>query len=149
VRRHDDRDDATNAGEALVYVVDLRARAIDEAARVSRDEPAGPPPSPPPSPASDVRAVALLLDGRNEPLVVDVPPTRDGRLLDALGRLLKIAVLAGERVPSVAVTYGEEYERTLVFERRLPRWVFDGLDGRTADALPPEIRRVLGPPRRL
>ncbi len=89
--------------------------------------------------------VALLHDANDEPLLLPIEPTRDPRLLDALGRLVRFAALTGERIPSVAVRYGAPYERALVFERRLPRWAYEGISRDQARALPRPIARVLGP----
>ena len=40
-----------------------------------------------------------------------------------------------------AADYGDVRERRLLFERRLPGWVHDGID---ASGLPPALARVLG-----
>jgi hypothetical protein len=137
------------ADEELVFVVDLTTREIESLARDI--ERGGPETSPRTArrdePSRPIRRLALLLDTWEEPLLLPVEPTRDAKLLDALARLLRIAVLAGERVPTVAIDYGEEYERTLAFERRLPDWVYSGVDARTAARLPPRVRLVLGPTR--
>ncbi len=148
---HDERDETAAASEErLVYVIDLTTSEVERAHRRSRDdEPFNRGESnDPPQPPEAIDTVALLLDGWEEPLLLEVEPTLDGDLLDALARLLKIAVLAGERVPTIAVSYGEEYERALAFERRLPAWIYDGLDSETTAALPVEVRRVLSPRRR-
>jgi len=136
-----------NDPEELVYVIDLTTHELD---RTAHEIDGGGPdpasrPSLPPEPPAPIGLVALLIDGWDEPLILPIEPTRDVRFLDALARLLRIAVLAGERVPSVAVNYGEEYERSLAFSRKLPDWVYSGVDKRNAKALPPEVRLVIGP----
>lgn len=142
-------DAPIRAREELVFAIDLTtgemARAaldVEAAAETKGDVASQPLPEPPPH---DVRHVALLLDDREEPLVLPIAPTRDVVLLDALARLLRIAVLAGERVPAVAIEYGEELERRLAFERKLPDWVYEGVEPDVAAELPVEVRRVLGP----
>lgn len=134
--------------EELLFVVDLTTAEID---RVSQEVEAGgprrPPPGLPPAPPSPISRLALLVDGWGEPLLLPVEPTVDVAWLDAVARLLRIAVLAGERVPVVAINYGEVFERTLAFERRLPEWAYAGVDEATAARLPPEVRAVLGPQR--
>lgn len=89
--------------------------------------------------------MALLIDGVEEPLLLPIAPTTDALLLDALGRLVRLAAVAGERVPFVATEYGGELERRLAFERRLPGWVYRGLPPELARHLPPQLRSVLGP----
>jgi hypothetical protein len=133
--------------EEPVFVIDLTAGAIEEAAARSSEttERAPPPSALPERPAKPIGQVALLIDGWPEPLVLALAPTSEVELLDALGRLLKIAVLSGERVPAVAVNYGDELERRLAFERRLPEWVYEGIDEGIARKLPPAVRKVLGP----
>jgi len=136
-----------NEREELVFVVDLTTAEID---RVSQEIDAGGPrpgsaPPLPDEPPSPVAQIALLIDGWDEPLLLPVEPTRDVVWLDALARMLRIAVLAGERVPAVAVGYGDVLERALAFERRLPEWAYSGVDPQTAVRLPPDVRRVLGP----
>lgn len=126
-------------------VVDLRARALarDRAALEEREE-APPLPTDEPLEAHEVVAwIAVLHDASDEPLLLPIEPTRDRRRLDAVARLLRFAVMRGERMPEVAVRYGEEYERRLAFERRLPAWAYDGVDPRVARALPEPLRRVL------
>lgn len=133
--------------EELLFVVDLTTAEID---RVSQEIDAGGRPEPPelpPVPPTPISRMALLIDGWDEPLLLPIEPTRDVAWLDAVARLLHIAVLAGERVPAVAVNYGDVLERSLAFERRLPRWAYSGLDEETAARLPPELRAVLGPQR--
>lgn len=143
-------DDPLEAREELVFVVDLTTDEIERIADGIDDDSPTEPKTLPPTPPEPIGTVALLLDGWEEPLLLPVEPTRDVERLDALARLLRIAVLAGERVPTVAVEYGDELERTLIFERKLPGWVYDGVAPEVAVTLPPEVQRVLSPrpPRR-
>lgn len=115
-----------------VWVVDLRT---------ARDTGASPPMDEPLDPGESVELVAILHDGSPAPLLLPIEPTRDRRLLDAIARLVRFAVARGERIPAVAVRYGDEYERALAFERRLPRWAYEGV---TAPDLPSELARALG-----
>jgi hypothetical protein len=134
--------------EELIFVVDLTAAEIDRASReIDAGGPRPPPPELPDAPPSPVSRMALLIDGWDEPLLLPIEPTLDVAWLDAVARLLRIAALAGERVPAVAVNYGEVLERTLAFERRLPEWAYTGVDDATSARLPPELRVVLGPRR--
>jgi hypothetical protein len=136
--------------EEPVFVIDLTDEAMaecerDVAAAAEEDAPRGPerPLPAPPEGGEAITRVALLLEGEEAPLLLPVEPTRDMILLDALARLLRVAVLAGERVPSVAIEHGDALERRLAFERRLPRWVYEGLPSHLERRLPPKIRRVL------
>jgi hypothetical protein len=88
-----------------------------------------------------IDTLALLHDGTDEPLLLSITPTRDRDELDAIARLMRFAVLRGERMAKVAIEYGGELERRLAFERRLPAWAYDGIDA----ALPPELRVLRRP----
>jgi hypothetical protein len=94
------------------------------------------------APGEMIELVAVLHDELDAPLLLPIAPTLDLRLLDAIARLLRFAVEHGERIPAVAVRYGSEYERALAFEKRLPRWAYEGTDRRD---LPSALARVLGP----
>ena len=129
-----------------VFVVDLTPREMARCAAEMQDsEEALPERELPDPPERPIRWLALLLEGRDEPLCLPVEPTRDVQLLDALGRILRIAVLSGERMPNVAIKYGEEAERKLAFEKHLPSWAYMGIDAATARTLPDGVRAVLAP----
>jgi len=98
----------------------------------------------PDDPDSPISTVAVLYDEQRDPLLLPVEPTRDGELLDAIGRLLKLAVLQGVSMTQVAQRLGGELERRLFFERRLPSWAYDGVDARQVPDLPPRLFPVLG-----
>lgn len=129
-----------------VFVIDLtsaelaRCAAEMQGSQELLDE--RPLPEPPDQP---IRVVALLAEGLSEPFLLRIDPTRDVLYLDALGRILRIAVLSGERMPTVAVEYGEELERKLAFERRLPSWAYEGIERGLARRLPEDLRAVLAP----
>lgn len=127
-----------------VLVIDLRSAALaaDRDALASSARAPNVPDDEPLEEGETIARVALLHDASDAPLLLPIEPTRDRRWLDALARLIRFAVLRGERVPSAAVRYGTEYERSLAFERRLPRWAYEGID---APHLPPAIARALGP----
>ena len=129
-----------------VFVVDLTEATMEACGEeIRRGAEAPSAPSLPEAPDEPIRTVALVVDD-SDPVLLAIEPTRDVVLLDALARLLRIAVLSGERVPAVAVGYGDELERRLAFERRLPAWVYDGVEPRVARRLPRALRAVLGPP---
>ena len=127
-----------------VFVVDLTRPEMERcAAEIEGD---GEPPEErrlPERPERPVRWLALLIEGWGDPLLLPVEPTEDVVFLDALARIIRIAVLSGERMPSVAVGYGEELERKLAFEQRLPRWAYEGIDPVLAARLPSDVRVVL------
>jgi hypothetical protein len=116
-----------------VWVVDLRTQPEGASAAPTRDEALGP--------SEAIELVAILHHESEAPLLLPIEPTRDRRLLDAIARLLRFAVARGERIPAVAIRYGDGYERALAFERRLPRWAYEGVDARD---LPSELERALG-----
>jgi hypothetical protein len=138
-----------NEQEPLVFVVDLRAPAMAEVAQLvahgeaSDAAPAGR--SLPEVPSQPISHLALLMEGRQELLFLPLEPTQDVEYLDTLARLLRIAVLSGKRIPTVAVEYGEEQERELAFSRRLPHWAYHGVPEALAASLPAELEVVLGP----
>jgi len=140
-------DQATQ--EPLVFVVDLRAPAMAEVAQlVAQQDPTetGPAAQPLPEvPSQPISHLALLVENREEPLLLPLEPTQDVEYLDALARLLRIALVAGKRIPTVAVEYGEERERQLAFSRRLPRWAYHGIPDALSGSLPPALKAVLGP----
>lgn len=113
-----------------MWVVDLREPSSGAAV----------PPDETLAPDETISLVAVLHEGLSEPLLLPIEPTRDRRLLDAIARLLRFAVEHEERIPAVAVRYGDAYERALAFERRLPRWAYEGMDAR---GLPADLARVL------
>ncbi|HJL20041.1 MAG TPA: hypothetical protein RMH99_30530 [Sandaracinaceae bacterium LLY-WYZ-13_1] len=133
-----------------VLVVDLRSEALGEDRRALGEDRAAPapPPDAPLEASETVDRVALLHDGDDEPLLLPIEPTRDRAELDALARLIRFAVVRGERIPTVAHAYGGERERRLLFERRLPGWALDGLAPADLAKLPAALRRALGPPPR-
>jgi len=125
----DERDPA-------VWVVDLRT-ARDTDVAPTADEPL--------EPSETIELVAIIHDASETPLLLPIEPTHDRRLLDAIARLVRFAVARGERIPAVAIRYGDEYERALAFERRLPRWAYEGVAARD---LPSELAGALGPRQR-
>lgn len=107
--------------DELVYAIDLRRDALGDVERDLRSGDRTSPPAPP-SPARPLRFVALLVDGRDEPVLLPIAPTRDGRFLDALARLIRVAVVLQQPVPEVARLYGAPYEQDLVARGLLPEW---------------------------
>ncbi len=124
-----------------VFVVDLREAALaEDRAALERNEQAPPlAPDEPLDAEEAIDTIAVLHDESETALLLPIEPTRDRRLLDAIARLLRFAVLHGKRMPEIAVLYGNEYERTLAFARQLPRWAYDGVDV----TLPVVLRRTL------
>ncbi|MGZ5969866.1 MAG: hypothetical protein ACXWP4_19475 [Polyangiales bacterium] len=115
----------SNADE-LVFAIDLRRSAMDEAARelVEDTETARELPEVPQKP---IRHVALLVDESDMPVLLPIAPTRDVRFLDALARMLRYARLLGLGVLEVAERHGGAYERALASSGRLPTWAFSGI----------------------
>lgn len=97
----------------------------------------------PDPPSRPIRWLALVIEGRDDPVLLPLEPTRDVEFLDALARIIRIAVLAGERIPTVAIEYGTELERSLAFERCLPSWAYDGVAPDISARLPRHLRKVL------
>jgi hypothetical protein len=133
-----------SGGDRPVLVVDLRRRALEADRRALEGGPAPATPADEPLGRGEtVDLVALLHDGAEEPLLLPIEPTADRALLDALARLLRFAVLRGERIPKVATDYGSEHERRLAFERRLPAWAYEGIEEAALRSVPRAVRAVL------
>jgi hypothetical protein len=111
-----------------VLVIDLR-ETLAAAAQSPPDEVIDEP----------VELCAIVHDALPEPLVLPLPSGLDREELDAIARLVRFAVERRERIPNVAIAHGGELERRLAFERRLPKWAYDGLD-----RMPPELEATLG-----
>lgn len=131
--------------EEPVFVIDLRAPVMREVAQEIEAASAGAfvPRVMPPPPERDLRCVALIVDGPGDPILLPIAPTRDVRLLDALARLVRFAVVREMPVRDVATRYGDAYERGLVERRELPAWAIDGVDASMVHALPADVRRAL------
>jgi hypothetical protein len=99
----------------------------------------------PDEPPTPIRWLALVIEGRDAPLLLPLEPTRDVVFLDALARIIRIAVLSGERLPTVAIEHGGDLERSLSFGRELPGWAYEGIDPAIAAGLPHPLRVVLEP----
>jgi hypothetical protein len=133
-----------------VFVIDLSEAALAEA-RSDFEEPLGPARGRPrdlSAPERPVRAVALLLGASEDPLLLEIEPTRDAVMLDALARLVRAALVTGETVASLATEHGGEALRRLYLERRFPRFVYEGVPPPAGDRLPRGLARALVVPRR-
>ena len=127
------------AADDPVFVVDLIAElagngdAADSGdGRSRRDN------GPPPVPELPIAAVALLVAEDADPLLLEIPPTRDTVLLDALARLLRVAVREGATLQQVASHGDDPLLQSLMGEGKLPPFVYAG---------PPEHVRARMPPR--
>lgn len=128
-------------GDALVFVIDLRAAAMAEVAREVEAAKAGAfvPRVLPDEPEAPIETVALLVD-EGGPLLLPIAPSRDVRWMDALARLVRFAVLHRQSVTEVAARYGHAYERSM----SLPAWARGELEPAVAERLPESIRHALG-----
>jgi hypothetical protein len=140
---------SVSGADEPVFVIDLRGSTMREVRREVAAARAGAfvPRLLPAPPDEPVRLVALLVDGRAEPVLLPITPTRDIALLDALARLVRFAVLEGLRPAEVARRYGGPLERSLADDGRLPAWAAGDLDAALLGALPKEVQRALGPGR--
>jgi hypothetical protein len=131
--------------DAPVFVIDLTHAERARTAREVRAAMGGEfvPRVLPQPPDEPVRWVALLLDA-GEPVLLPIAPTRDVRLLDALARLVRFALLQELTGAEVAARHGEVYEQELLARGALPGWTRGELDPEAARRLPPDVRRALG-----
>lgn len=137
----------TGVDDRPALVVDVRTPALDADRRASAS---GEPQRASPADVELVEdeaidVIAVLHDGSDAPLLLPIAPTRDRAWLDAVARILRFAVLRGERMPTVATAYGGALERRLAFGRRLPAWAYEGIDDTALRRAPPALRRVLAP----
>lgn len=107
--------------DEVVFAIDLRRDALGEVEHDLRAEKPTARPLPA-APRRPIRWVALLLDDRDEPMLLPIEPTRNVRFLDALARLVRVAVVMQLSVTEVARRYGAPYEQRLVSHGRLPEW---------------------------
>jgi len=132
-----------------VYVIDLTeelaARTEPGAGAAAPAGPATPPPPPPPPPppAAAIRAVALLVAPDAEPVLLEIPPTRDTVMLDALARVLRVAVRAGATVAAVAAGGDDPLVQRLYAARAFPPFLYQGAGVQVAARLPEAVRRAL------
>lgn len=133
-----------------VFVVDLTPRTM-EGCRAALES-AGPsswrPDRPPPSPRAPIRAVALVFTWEGDPVLLSIQPTRDTTMLDAVARLIRMALLTHRSVASLVIEAGDNELKRLYFSRRLPRFIYDGVPAPVRHRVPSELVGALGRRRR-
>jgi hypothetical protein len=115
-----------------------RAELADEG---GAEAPSRPPPDPP---EGAVRVVGLVFDWDHDPVLLPVPPTRDVAMLDAVARLLRVALVTGRRVAELATEYGDAEVGRLYRDRRLPAFVYDGIPEPARARVPEALLELLG-----
>ena len=130
---------AADARGALPYDP-AQARAASPAEAGARDT-AAPPEAP-------VRAIALVFDWDDDPVLLAIEPTRDTEMLDALARLLRAALHTGHPVSLLATDFGSLDIKRMYFAKRFPRWVYRGIPATVRHRVPEKLCRALGPPPR-
>jgi hypothetical protein len=88
-----------------------------------------------------IRAVALLLEERGDPLLLGIEPTFDLDGLNAAARLVRAAAVTGCSLADLAAE-GHQELRELYLQRRLPAFIYEGVSEALARRLPPQIRRI-------
>jgi hypothetical protein len=134
-----------------VFVVDLTPRTME----ACRTDLAGPAPggdpatAPAPAPASrPIRAVALVFTWEGDPVLLSIQPTADTEMLEAMARLLRMAMLTRRSVASLVTEAGGEHLKRLYFSRKLPRFIYDGVPAPVRHRIPMELQEALGRRRR-
>jgi hypothetical protein len=133
-----------------VFVVDLspqtmRACSADFTrqppgeARAGRAKPHLPSP-----PKKAIRAVALIFGWEDDPILLNIRPTKDTQMLDAMARLIRAAVLTRRSVASIVVEHGDDTLKRLYFSKGLPRFIYEGIPAPARHRIPREFLRTLG-----
>lgn len=136
-----------------VFVVDLTPRTM-EACRADLASPApgaggDPAAAPAPGPASrPIRAIALVFTWEGDPVLLSIQPTVDTEMLEAVARLIRMAMLTRRSVASLVTDAGDEQLKRLYFSRKLPRFIYDGVPAPVRHRIPTELQEALGHRRR-
>jgi hypothetical protein len=135
-----------------VFVVDLTPRTM-EACRADLAGPApgaggDPATAPAPSPSRPIRAVALVFAWEGDPVLLPIQPTVDTEMLEAMARLIRMAMLTRRSVANLVTEAGDEPLKRLYFSRKLPRFIYDGVPAPVRHRIPTELQEALGKRRR-
>ncbi|MCA9664651.1 MAG: hypothetical protein KC503_03655 [Myxococcales bacterium] len=117
--------------------------AVSRAAEAALAERVSPADAPPP----ELRAVALIFDWDDDPVLLAIAPTRDIEALACLARLLRAAYLVGSSLALFVNDQGDDQMRRLYFERRFPRFVYAGVPATLQARMPPDFYEVVKPRR--
>ncbi len=143
----------------LVFVVDLTEQTMSNCRRDFEPEDTAPPATNPPTttlrsprqwstPRHEVRAVALVFEWQDDPVLLAVNPTRDIEMLDALARLLRATLVTGHSVAHLATEFGGPAIQRMYFARRFPRFVYSGIPISARKRLPEQLVAAMGSSRR-
>jgi hypothetical protein len=92
----------------------------------------------------EIRAIALVFNWQEDPVLLAIEPTRDGAMLDALARLLRTTLLTGESFSAIVTSYGDDEIKRMYFARRFPRFVYSGIPVPVRKRLPSELVEAMG-----
>ena len=102
---------------------------------------------PPRAPEKSIRAIALVFDWQDDPVLLAINPTKDTAMLDALARLLRGAIITGASVSHLATEYGDDTMKRMYFAKRFPRFVYRGIPATVRPRLPEALWRSVERPR--
>ncbi len=94
-----------------------------------------------------LQAVALVFNWDDGPLLIAIEPTQNRQMLDALARLLRIGLLKGIPLSTLALDFGDDDLKRLYFSRELPGFVYGALEAEVWERLPAPFRAILPRPR--
>jgi hypothetical protein len=130
-----------------VFVVDLTPQTMNACQAdfapqgVDSAEAAVVVPDPPERP---IRALALVFAWEEDPVLLSIQPTFDTAMLDAVARLIRVALFTHRSIAHLVTESGDDELRRRYFSRGMPRFVYDGIPAPVRHRVPPELRRALG-----
>lgn len=94
--------------------------------------------------AHPIRAIALIFDRNADPVLLAIDPTEDLRMLDALARLMRFALLTERSIATLATEFGDVEMKRMFFARRFPRFVYRGIPVSVRTRLPSTLVEAMG-----
>lgn len=98
----------------------------------------------PATPQRPIRAVALIFAWEKDPVLLNIQPTQDTEMLDAVARLIRTAMLTQRSVGAIVTEHGDDQLKRLYFSRRMPRFIYEGIPAPVRHRIPNELQRALG-----
>ena len=128
-----------------IFVIDLSDETMQKA-REALDEDVPMVPASELSEQADrhLRAVALVFDWSDDPVLLAMEPTNDLKMLDALARLMRFALLTGHSIARLVTEHGDDEMKRMFFARRFPRFVYRGIPVSVRKRLPKELVEAMG-----
>ena len=129
-----------------VFVIDLTPQTMS-VCRVEFEggRPDGATPATPrDGPERPIRAIALVFAWEEDPVLLSIQPTTDTRMLDAVARLIRTAMLTHRTIATLVTEFGDDDLKRRYFARGLPRFVYDGIPAPVRHRIPAELQEAFG-----